>query len=1036
MLAMLYTRWVGALMIGVVAARGLVVAALAAGVIATVASLVGLDARATAGARTSGDEPHYLLTAVSLASDGDLDVDDELAAHRYRDFHAAPLDPQSEPRAGGQRLSPHDPLLPVLLTPGVAVAGWIGAKATLALLAGLTAAAATWVAVARFGVAPGVGALVVGGLGATMPLAPYGAQVYPEVPAALATVVAVGLLLAPRPGRLHLAGSVLAVVALPWLSVKYVPVALALVGVGGVRLRRRGARRDGLAAAVVLALAGVTYVVFHLRIYGGLTVYAAGDHFAETGELSVVGVDPDYASRTRRLVGLLVDRTFGLGPWSPAWLLAPAAVAALVARRVPGRAVLVAPLAAGWATATWLALTMHGWWLPGRQVVVVLPLAAVAVAVLVDRWRPLVPVVAVAVGAGILNWAWLARGAAGDGPTLIVDFADTAAWPYRAVAGLFPDGTTGSAAADAALLAWAGVLGLTALAAVALGHPVGRRRWRRRPGRGTVVAAVTAAATVAAVAGLVTLVEGDALAGAVADAAGDPVGVVVAVGAFGLAFVLRGLAWARVLPGLGPAQAVAAVHVALGANHVLPLRLGEPLRVVSVVRRAGVGAAEATATTVVLRAADVLAVVGIGALAGPPIATRLVGGWGVTVLAVVGVVGAVALASLPALRRAGSTVRWPGPAVLGLTAAGWLLEAVTVWQVARWFGVELTPAEALVVLAVAVGSQLVAVTPGGIGTYEAAGTAALVAVGVPFATGLAVMVGVHAVTTIYSVASGVVALVVPAPGLLGRWRLPPSVASRPPPAPGPGPVVLFLPAHDEGPRVGAVVSSAPARVRDRPVEVVVVDDASGDDTVGRARSAGACVVGHRTHRGLGAAVRTGLGEAVDRGAAAVAFCDADGEYDPGELDRLVGPILDGRAHLVVGSRFAGHIERMTPHRRLGNRLLTAWVAWVVRRPVTDGQSGYRALSAEAAAAATVAHDYNYAQVLTVELIGAGFGYTEVPISYRSRESGRSFVRLGPYLRRVVPAVWRLLNPAPRGPGSGPAPPPSLRRPRFRPLASR
>ena len=55
------------------------------------------------------------------------------------------------------------------------------------------------------------------------------------------------------------------------------------------------------------------------------------------------------------------------------------------------------------------------------------------------------------------------------------------------------------------------------------------------------------------------------------------------------------------------------------------------------------------------------------------------------------------------------------------------------------------------------------------------------------------------------------------------------------------------------------------------------------------------------------------------------------------------------------------------------------------------------------------HDYNYAQVLTLDLLAKGFRYAEVPISYRFREHGRSFVRLVPYLRAVVPAVWRTVR---------------------------
>ncbi|MGH3442397.1 MAG: glycosyltransferase family 2 protein, partial [Nitriliruptorales bacterium] len=127
------------------------------------------------------------------------------------------------------------------------------------------------------------------------------------------------------------------------------------------------------------------------------------------------------------------------------------------------------------------------------------------------------------------------------------------------------------------------------------------------------------------------------------------------------------------------------------------------------------------------------------------------------------------------------------------------------------------------------------------------------------------------------------------------------------------------------------------------------------------------------------------------------------------LERLVGPVLDGAADYVVGSRFAGRIDRMLPHRRLGNRVLTALLRWVSRHPVTDGQSGYRALSREAALRAEIVHDFNYAQVLTLDLLAKGFRYAEVPISYRFRETGTSFVRLGSYLRAVVPAVHRELN---------------------------
>jgi glycosyltransferase involved in cell wall biosynthesis len=241
------------------------------------------------------------------------------------------------------------------------------------------------------------------------------------------------------------------------------------------------------------------------------------------------------------------------------------------------------------------------------------------------------------------------------------------------------------------------------------------------------------------------------------------------------------------------------------------------------------------------------------------------------------------------------------------------------------------------------------------------------------------------------------------------------------------PIVLFLPAHDEAATVGQVVARAPALVDGHPVVVVVIDDGSTDGTADIARAAGAVVVPttstsrHVVPQGLGAAVRTGLADAVSLDAVAVAFCDADGEYDTAALGDLVGPILAGQADYVIGSRFAGLPRRMLPHRWLGNHLLTLGLRMLVRRRVgrwglglpavrlTDGQSGYRALSADAARSAEVIHDFNYAQVLTLDLLAKGFRYHEVPITYRFREHGRSFVRLVPYLRQVVPAVGRQLR---------------------------
>ena len=441
---------------------------LVVGVLAFLAAAAGILVPAAHETRTTADEPQYLLTAISLAEDGDLDIADELADGRWRPFHALPLPEQTEPLAGGRRLSPHDPLLPLLLAVPVAVAGWVGAKLAMAVMAGLLAALLLWTAVRRLGVPVATAVLAVAVLACSPPLAVYGSQVYPELPAALAVLAAAAALTTtgvPSVGATVVVG--VAVVALPWLGVKYAPGAAAVALVACWRLAREGRARRALALAGSLALAGVVFLVLHRWWYGGWTSYAAGDHFV-SGELSVVGTDPDYLGRGRRLVGLLVDRGFGLAAWQPAWLLAVPAVAALARRRPAGWTAIALPLAAGWLVATFVALTMHGWWFAGRQVVVVLPLAALAVAWWTgpDRRRRLL--LAMAGAAGVLAFGWLvAEGAAGR-VTWAVDFAATTNPLYRAWRLALPDYLAMSRWSWVLHVAWLAFLaGLAARAVVA-----------------------------------------------------------------------------------------------------------------------------------------------------------------------------------------------------------------------------------------------------------------------------------------------------------------------------------------------------------------------------------------------------------------------------------------------------------------------------------------------------------------------------------------------------------------------------------------
>ncbi|MGH4013493.1 MAG: hypothetical protein ACRDSL_06065 [Pseudonocardiaceae bacterium] len=442
------------------ARRPVVVAVGVVALVAMLAAALGIGVQATFDARVAVDETQYLLTAISLGQDGDLDTSDEVAERRWRAFADVEPPVQTAERADGQQISPHDPLLPLLLAVPAVVGGFIAAKLALALLAGALAGLMLWVAVRRFAVPLPLAVAGVGLAAASAPLAVYGQQLYPELPAALATLVAVAALTGP-PQRRNLVVLVAAVVALPWLSVKYAPVAAVLVVLGALRWWRAGRHGEMRTGGGVLAVLGVGYLAGHRAVWGGWTVYASGDHFERTGEFSVVGVSPDYLGRGVRLVGLLVDRDFGLAAWQPAWLLVVPAVAALLARPPRGSAALLAPLAVGWLVATFVALTMHGFWWPGRQVVVVAPLAVLIVLCWLARCgRTVRAVAAASAAAGVLSYGWLLADGYPGRLTWVFGFDATGSPVYRWLSPLLPDYRGEFWPAH---LAWIALLGVLAI---------------------------------------------------------------------------------------------------------------------------------------------------------------------------------------------------------------------------------------------------------------------------------------------------------------------------------------------------------------------------------------------------------------------------------------------------------------------------------------------------------------------------------------------------------------------------------------------
>lgn len=159
------------------------------------------------------------------------------------------------------------------------------------------------------------------------------------------------------------------------------------------------------------------------------------------------------------------------------------------------------------------------------------------------------------------------------------------------------------------------------------------------------------------------------------------------------------------------------------------------------------------------------------------------------------------------------------------------------------------------------------------------------------------------------------------------------------PANASGIILICIPAFNEAERIGRVVS----RSRAFGAHIIVCDDGSTDETSNEATKNGAIVASHKRNMGKGAALKTLLREASKFGSDVVVTLDGDGQHDPSDIPRLVAPVLNGTADVVIGCRFSGE-NRIPFYRRVGNSVLSLITNWSAGTSIRDTQSGFRAYS--------------------------------------------------------------------------------------------
>lgn len=225
-------------------------------------------------------------------------------------------------------------------------------------------------------------------------------------------------------------------------------------------------------------------------------------------------------------------------------------------------------------------------------------------------------------------------------------------------------------------------------------------------------------------------------------------------------------------------------------------------------------------------------------------------------------------------------------------------------------------------------------------------------------------------------------------------------------------LLVALPALDEERTVADVIAGIP---RSLPgvsrVDIVVVDDGSSDATAERAAAAGAEVIRHSAPRGVGVAFHSALAYGIERGADLIVSIDADGQFDPADIPKLIQPVLDGSADFTTASRFIDPelVPEMPAIKLWGNRMMSRLISRLAGETFHDVSCGMRCYSRRAALQLHLVGRFTYTQEVVLNLAFKGLRIVEVPVQVRGeREFGESRVagNLWRYALRTAQIIFR------------------------------
>ena len=221
----------------------------------------------------------------------------------------------------------------------------------------------------------------------------------------------------------------------------------------------------------------------------------------------------------------------------------------------------------------------------------------------------------------------------------------------------------------------------------------------------------------------------------------------------------------------------------------------------------------------------------------------------------------------------------------------------------------------------------------------------------------------------------------------------------------------MIPAFNEEATIDQVVKNVPKSITGiTEVQTLVIDDGSTDHTARVSHEAGAGLVKNGCNLGLAQTFKRGLEEALRLGADIIVNIDADGQHDPKEIPKLISPILERQAEMVIGNRQV----RKTKEMKLGNKYGNILGSWILRKltasEAIDASCGFRAFSREAGLRFNIFSKHTYTHETIIQAAFKNLKIINIPITLQSRPVGKSklignlYIHIGNSLR----AIFRII----------------------------